>query len=131
MGKDREKRILTVLLLLFFAGATVFYGQEYDRETVLEKARLAVQKAEYQKAIDLCQSYLAGKEADVEVSFVLAQAQAFSGDYEAALKTLDLILQRQPDHGDARELKASVDPMEKRKRQRKRQGERNNKNSRG
>jgi len=109
MGKDREKRILTVLLLLFFAGTTVFYGQEYDRETVLEKARLAVQKAEYQKAIDLCQSYLAGKEADVEVSFVLAQAQAFSGDYEAALKTLDLILQRQPDHGDARELKASVE----------------------
>ncbi|MBC7363145.1 MAG: YaiO family outer membrane beta-barrel protein [Candidatus Aminicenantes bacterium] len=113
MGKDRKKRILTVFFLLLFMGSAVVFCQEYHREAVLQKVRLAVQRAEYQKAIDLCRQYLAEKESDVEVRFVLAQAQAFSGDYDAALETLDLILQQQPDYGDARELKASVERWKK------------------
>lgn len=108
MGKNRKKRLLKIkvflgFLLLFLPSLSL--AQE---ESALEKAREAIRKGAFQTAIDICRSFLKSNPEDLDVIFVLAQAEAFSGNHDEALNLCNKILDREPDYHDAVILKARL-----------------------
>lgn len=66
----------------------------------LSNAQEALNNKQYPQAIEYFQAALE-KESSYEALYGLARAQAFSGDYAAALNTYNTLLEAYPDNGDA------------------------------
>lgn len=108
MGKNREKRLLktgTIFLLwLLFLTASI----RAQEPSVLEKARTALREGKYQTVINICRGYLEANPDDLDITFILAQAEAFSGNHDEALRLCNLVLDRAPNYHDALILKSRL-----------------------
>lgn len=108
MGKNGEKRLLKFRIILVFFLYFLPLLSLAQEESALEKAREAIRQGAFQTAIDICRSFLESNPEDLDLIFVLAQAEAFSGNHDEAMNLCNQILDRKPDYHDAVILKARL-----------------------
>lgn len=74
----------------------------------LSQAQEALNNQQYPQAVEYFQQAIE-KESSYEALYGLAKAQAFSGDYAAALNTYNTLIEAYPDNGDALLGRAQVE----------------------
>ena len=101
------KRPAVVLFALFLAAATSTALQAGD-DTPLARAQRAMKMKDYPAAIEVCLRHLRAAPDDYDLTFILAQAYAFSDQWSNALEVLARVRAAEPRNTDVILLESRV-----------------------